>query len=377
MLFKRGFLVCLAACILCCPATAAAAQSPQNSAADTAAAPDVQPTMYDRYIAVHVPAGWVERRSWELGQDRSLPLYNPTSQAVAFVWGFDRPAYRQGYIESLASDDRLSRRLEMDLSLWPAEAARYYAMVSGGFTMRSSAHAVTIGPSLKPGTVHYLGKVKAGRAELDAVEYISDAKVDAAFATKYRMSPDLVGRRAQIVFGQATFGHGTQGYTLVACRFIGASEDAQWLNALLENIEPVGKSEREKGATAEQVRDELSHAAAVIEDHRYAPALAQIQTVLQQDPQNDNAFMLHGEALLYMGKLAEAETALRQAVTINPNNDRAHFLLGAVLWEEKQHQAAMAEWTVVKRLSPLYPQIETVLREKDAQHPASATEQRP
>ena len=152
---------------------------------------------------------------------------------------------------------------------------------------------------------------------------------------------------------------------------------AHRLYILQQRIEPVGKSEREKGATAEQVRDELSHAAAVIEDHRYAPALAQIQTVLQQDPQNDNAFMLHGEALLYMGKLAEAETALRQAVTINPNNDRAHFLLGAVLWEEKQHQAAMAEWTVVKRLSPLYPQIETVLREKDAQHPASATEQRP
>ena len=378
MLSKRGFLVWLTGCIWCCLAIAAAAQSPQNGAPATAAAPpDAQPTLYDRYIAVHVPAGWVERRSWELGEDRSLPLYNPTNQAVAFVWGFDRPAYRQGYIESLASDERLSRRLEMDLSLWPAEAARYYAMVSGGFTMRRSAHAVTVGPSLKPGTVHYLGKVRAGRAELDAVEYISEGKVDAAFASKYRMNPEMVGRRAQIIFGQATFGHGTQGYTLVACRFIGDSEDAQWLDMLLENIGPVGKPEREKGAAAEHVRDELSHAAAVIDDHRYAPALAQLQSVLQQDPQNDNAFMLHGEALLYMGKLTEAETALRQAITINPNNDRAHFLLGAVLWEEKQHQAAMAEWTVVQRLSPLYPQIEEVLREKRSQHPASATEQRP
>ena len=378
MLCKRGFLLWLTGCLWCCLAIAAVAQSPQNGAPATAAAPpQAQATLFDRYIAVHVPAGWIERRSWELGEDRSLPLYNPANQAVAFVWGFDRPAYRQGYIESLATDERLSRRLEMDLSLWPAEAARYYAMVSGGFTMRRSAHAVTVGPSLKPGTVHYLGKVKAGRAELDAVEYISEGKVDAAFATIYRMSPEMVGRRAQIVFGQATFGHGTEGYTLVACRFIGDSEDAHWLDALLENIEPVGKSEREKGATAEQVRDELSHAAAVLEDHRYAPALAQLQTVLQQDPQNDNALMLQGEALLYMGKLDEAERALRQAVTTNPNNDRAHFLLGAVLWEEKQPHAAMAEWTVVKRLSPLYPQIEEVLREKGAQQPVAATEKQP
>lgn len=375
---KRGFVVWLTGWILCCLALAAAAQSPQNGAAATpATTPDVQSTLYDRYIAVHVPAGWVEKRSWELGEDRSLPLYNPTTEAVAFVWGFDRPAYDQGYIESLARDDRLSRRLEMDLSLWSAEASRYYAMVSGGFMMRSSAHAVTVGPSLKPGTVHYLGKRKVGRTELDAIEYISEAKVDQAFARKYRMSPELVGRRAQIILGQATFGHGTQGYTLIACRFIDDSEDVKWLDTVLENIAAVGKPESEKGAAAEQVRDELSHAAAVIDDHRYTPALAQLQTVLQQDPQNDNALMLQGETLLYMGNTAEAETTLRQAITINPNNDRAHFLLGAVLWEEKQHDAAMAEWTVVQRLSPLYPQIEDVLRERRAQHPVAATEKQP
>lgn len=378
MFSARRFLVVLTGWILCCLAISAGAQPPQKVApAAAATTPDVQPTVYDRYISVHVPAGWLEKRSWELGEDRSLPLYNPATGAVAFVWGFDRPAYRQGYIESLASDGRLSRRLEMDLSMWPAEAARYYAMVSGGFTMRATAHAVTVGPSLKPGTVHYLGKVKVGRAELDAVEYISDAKVDEAFTNKYRMSPEMAGRRAQIIFGQATFGHGTQGYTLVACRFISESEDAKWLDGLLENVEPVGASEREKGASAEQVRDELSHAAAVIADHRYAPALAVLQTVLQQDPQNDNAFMLQGEALLYMGKLGEAETALRQAITAAPNNDRAHFLLGAVLWEEKQHPAAMAEWALVQQLSPLYPQIEDVLRERGAQHPVAATEKQP
>ncbi|MGE5205244.1 MAG: tetratricopeptide repeat protein, partial [Chlamydiota bacterium] len=154
-------------------------------------------------------------------------------------------------------------------------------------------------------------------------------------------------------------------------------QDTSWVQPLLENLEPVGKTDREKGALAERVRDELSHAAAVIQDRRYGLALAQLQIVLQQAPHNDNAFMLQGEALLRLHKLPEAETALRQAVAVNPNNDRAHFLLGAVLWEEKQHDQAMAEWGVVQKISPLYPQIEEVLLQKRAQHPVAATEKEP
>ncbi len=377
-----GWLLCalIVAATICVQAQSS--PSGENNAAAPAsaeaqAAPTPQQVLYDRYIRVSLPAGWEERRSWELGDDRSLPLFNPTTEAVVFVWGFDRPLYRNGYIESLASGDRLSRRLEMDLSLWSAEASRYYAMVSGGFVMKTSAHAVTVGPSLKAGEVHYLGKVKVGRAELDLVQYISQNKVDEAFATKYRMSPSMMGSRAQILLGQATFGHGPQGYTLVACRFIDQPENTKWVQTLLENVEQLGKTEREKGMMAERIRDELSHAAAIIQDHRYGPALALLEAVLQQDPQNDNALMLQGEALLRLRKFAEAEKALAQAVTVNQNNDRAHFLLGAVLWEEKKHDQAMAEWKLVQRISPLYPEIEEVLLQKSAQHPVAATEKQP
>jgi len=378
----RGWLLCWLAfgAAICAQAQSVPGNQPAAVPAPVAKAqpaPGNQQVLYDRYIRVSVPAEWQEKRSWELGEDRSLPLYNPSTEAVVFVWGFDRPPYRSGYIESLASGDRLSRRLEMDLSLWSAEASRYYAMVSGGFMMRSTAHAVTVGPSLRPGEVHYLGKLKAGRAELDVVEYISDTKVDEAFANKYKMRPELVGSRAQILFGQATFGHGTQGYTLVACRFTTQPEDTSWVQPLVENVEPVGKAEREKGAAAEHIRDQLSHADAVIQDHRYASALALLQAVVERDPQNDNALTLQGEALLRLRNLAEAETALQQAVTVNPNNDRAHFLLGAALWEEKKHDQAMAEWKLVQRISPLYPEIEEVLLQKSAQHPVAATEKQP
>jgi tetratricopeptide (TPR) repeat protein len=368
---RNTWLVCLLAAgsVLC-----AAAQAAPASAAAGDAAAAAQPVLYDRYIKINLPGGWLERRSWELGEDRSLPLYNPSTEAVVFVWGFDRPLYRHGYIESLATGDRLSRRLEMDLSLWPAEASRYYAMVSSGFMMKATAHTVTMGPSLKPGQVRYLGKIKAGRAELDLVEYISDAQVDNEFATKYRMNPELSGSRAQILFGQAIFGHGTQGYTLAACRFTTQTEDTSWIQPLLENVEAVSKGEREKAAAAEHIRDELSHAAAVTDDHRYATALVELGAVLQQDPQNDNALMLEGQALLRLHRLEEAEKALRQAVAINQNNDRAHFLLGAVLWQANKRDEAKAEWQVVQRISPLYPEIEEVLLQKRMQRPIAARE---
>ena len=372
-----GLLIAAAICTQAQSSSSGEKNAAVGTTAEAQATPSPQPVLYDRYIRVSVPSGWEEKRSWELGDDRSLPLYNPATQAVVFVWGFDRPLYRSGYIESLASGDQLSRRLEMDLSLWSAEASRYYAMVSGGFMMKASARAVTVGPSLRHGEVHYLGKVKLGRAQLDLVEYASESKVDEAFATKYRMMPAMVGSRAQILLGQATFGHGPQGYTLVACRFTDQPEDIKWLQALLENVEQLGKVEREKGMMAEHIRDELSHAAAIVQDHRYGPALAMLETVLQQDPQNDNAFMLQGETLLRLRKLAEAEAALRSAVTANQNNDRAHFLLGAVLWEEKKHEEATAEWKLVQRISPLYPQIEEVLLQKRGLHPEAATEKQP
>jgi Flp pilus assembly protein TadD len=87
--------------------------------------------------------------------------------------------------------------------------------------------------------------------------------------------------------------------------------------------------------------------------------------------------MLQGETLLRLRKFAEAEKALRSAVMLNQNNDRAHFLLGAVLWEQKKHDEATAEWKLVQRISPLYPQIEEVLLQKRGLHPEEATDKQP
>src|SRR5690348_17576958 len=136
--------VWLRACLLCGLLIAAAigtqAQSSSSgeknalvaTTAEAPAAPSPQQVLYDRYIRVSIPSGWEEKRSWELGDDRSLPLYNPATESVLIVWGFDRPLYRSGYIESLASGNRLSGRMEMDLSLWSSEVLPYYDMIWGG-----------------------------------------------------------------------------------------------------------------------------------------------------------------------------------------------------------------------------------------------------
>src|SRR5437868_1920211 len=65
--------------------TAQVNESPQQS--DSAAVISTAPVLYDRYIKVKLPPDWVEKRSWELGDDRSLPLYNANLEAVAFIWG--------------------------------------------------------------------------------------------------------------------------------------------------------------------------------------------------------------------------------------------------------------------------------------------------
>jgi tetratricopeptide (TPR) repeat protein len=328
-----------------------------------------QQILYDRYIKVQLPSGWVEKRSWELGEDRSLPLYHPRMEAVAFLWGFDRPLYRAGYIKSLATGDRLKRQLEIDLSRWPAESSRFYAMVSGGFAVRSNKYAATVGPSLRPAEVRYRGNMKIAGAEMELIEYLSQPTVDQDFAAKYKLRSELVGSKAQIFFGQATF-EGRHGYTLIACRFT-AQPDIDWLKPLMENVGPLPKGELKKGEEAEWTRDAVSHALEVSADQRYKQALEQLEAALKVSPQDDNALTVKAEILSNTDHLDEAEKLLRQAIQLNAYNDRAHFSLASVLWGLEKKDEAISELEMVQQISPLYPRIDEVLAQKKSQRPVT------
>src|SRR5581483_11233879 len=99
--------------------------------------------VYDRFMKVVPPADWVEKRPWELGDDRSLPFYSQPSEAVALIFGSNRPTYRTGFLEHLGQGDELKHRLEIELHAWPAEASRFYTMVSGGFAISKESNTVT------------------------------------------------------------------------------------------------------------------------------------------------------------------------------------------------------------------------------------------
>ncbi len=346
-----------------------------------------QQIVYDRYIKVKLPADWTEKRSWELGDDRSIPLYNSSLAAVAFVWGFDIPLYHPSYVKTVAENGRLKQRIEFDLSAWPAEASRYYAMVSSGYRVRATPKVVTVGPSFKPAQVRYLGQVKIGNAQLELAEYFTDEVVSPDFAAKYKLRAEFIGSKVQILFGQAVFGK-KHGYTLTACRFASAPDvellaaepaksNIEWIRPLLENIEQVSKTEQANATAAEHQRDMVSHALAMTraQEHPYELALEQLQAVLAANPDDDNALAVKGEILLEQSNLEAAEKTLRQAVAINPTNDRANFALASTLWRENKRDEALAGLDLVQKISPLYPGIDLVLMEKRAAHPVAAAAQ--
>jgi tetratricopeptide (TPR) repeat protein len=319
-----------------------------------------QQPIYDRFIKVTPPIGWSERRAWEMGDDRSLPIYNRQIESVVFVWGFDHPLYPNNYLQFLGSgEDRLARRLEMDLSQWPPEVSRYYAMLASGPTVRTTKLGITVGPSFRPAKVKYLGNIRAGKTKVELVQYESEDEVTPKFAQEYKLAPEFVHTHLQVLFGQVMLDQ-SHGYTLTACRFA-AGDDLQWIQPLLEAIQAVPARERQAATSEERARDLVSHAAQLAGNmdpyNRPAEALAALEPVLRSRPDDDNALTIKGEVLLREGKLQDAKSALEAALRRNPDNERAHAALARVLIEENRTEQAQAEITTVGRLSPLYPEM--------------------
>jgi tetratricopeptide (TPR) repeat protein len=321
-----------------------------------------QQIVYDKFVKVTIPAGWSERRVWEMGEDRSLPLYNRQLEAAAFVFGMDHPLYPAGYIESLVKSRRLAHRLEVELNQWPAEATRYYAMITNGTTMRSTPQSVTVGPSFRPAEIQYLGTIKLHGARIELAQYTSSEEITPAFAEQYQMSAEFVHTRLQVLFGQATF-EKSAGYAFLACRFTTAP-DLQWIEPLLNSTVAVPSAEKSFAVQAERQRDLVSHAAAVAESPRYyhhaLEAAAVIEPALAANPKDDNVLSLKAELLLEENNLNAAEETLRSALQNNPENERAHVVLAEVLAAKGNNTEAVAELAAARRLSPLYPDLDQI-----------------
>jgi TolB-like protein/tetratricopeptide (TPR) repeat protein len=76
---------------------------------------------------------------------------------------------------------------------------------------------------------------------------------------------------------------------------------------------------------------------------RWDEALSQIRAALVQDPLNPDSY--EGLAWIQMGRghLSEAEAAIRRALAVRPNYAWGHFMLGVVLLEQGNPNAALLE----------------------------------
>ncbi len=333
-----------------------------------------QQIVYDRFVKVTLPEGWGERRAWEMGEDRSLPLYNRQLESAAFVFGVDHPLYPAGYIESLVRSGRLAHRLETELSQWPAEATRCYAMITTGSVVRSTRESVTVGPSFRPAEARYLGIIRQRGMRIELAQYDSAEEITPTFAEQYQLPPQFVQSRLQVLFGQAMFAK-SRGYAFLACRFT-TTLDLEWIKPLLDSINPVPSAETRTALREERQRDLVSHAAAVAQSPRYyhhiSEALAVIEPALVMNARDDNARSIKGELLLEDNQLASAEELLRSALQINPENERAHAVLAEVLAAEGKSTEAAAELAATRRLSPLYPNLDQIQARLRARRTESA-----
>ncbi|WP_251106790.1 tetratricopeptide repeat protein [Alloacidobacterium dinghuense] len=91
---------------------------------------------------------------------------------------------------------------------------------------------------------------------------------------------------------------------------------------------------------------------------KYSEAETYLQKAISLDPQNPDAYLYLGQMYFEANRPAEAETALRQCIRLTADVSRnryqvqnAHFLLGRLLMQKGQHDAAHAEMETARVLA--------------------------
>jgi Tfp pilus assembly protein PilF len=87
----------------------------------------------------------------------------------------------------------------------------------------------------------------------------------------------------------------------------------------------------------------IALARAFISQAHYTHALAEAETLLEQDDGDAEAWATYGTARRGMEDLAEAEVAYRKAIKLKPGYGPAHHDLGALLSKESRHEEALEQ----------------------------------
>jgi tetratricopeptide (TPR) repeat protein len=354
---------------MCLAASVALGQDPAKLAAN----PVAQTVFYTGNVKIIPPAGWAEKQLWELDDpQRFIPLYNRQVQGVAFIRGFDKKAelaeYRGArepeYVKNLAHPaDKLGDHLWALTIGWSAEASRFRLMV-GRVSVSQRGEKVSWGPSLNPGRARYLGWIRTALGQVEVIEWVSKSSLDQKSLANFALPSEFAGRKAQILYGEGVFASAAAAYMVVAARFVSPaknSENSEWIETVLEGITPVPDLEKIAAANQVRIRATIQEALSTSQKKNYAMALEQLQEALTLGPDDANALNLQGGILVEQGKNAEALQILRKAIATNPDHEGAHFNLARALWNQGKKEEAIQEFEIVRRISPLFPQINETL----------------
>ncbi|NEU74175.1 tetratricopeptide repeat protein [Hassallia byssoidea VB512170] len=107
-------------------------------------------------------------------------------------------------------------------------------------------------------------------------------------------------------------------------------------------------------AVAQSVEQLFQQGNAAQEAGNYTQAENIWRRIIQQYPNNANAYYNLGKALYYQKKLEQAIAALRKAIQLNPNYAYAYNGLGNTLSEQKKLDSAIAAYRKAIQLNPNY-----------------------
>ncbi len=88
----------------------------------------------------------------------------------------------------------------------------------------------------------------------------------------------------------------------------------------------------------------------------YEGAVRECRRAIGFSPYSQNimkSYDLMVQSLLKQDKTAEAITAYKQAIRLDPNNDAYHLNLGNIYFSQNQYQEAFAEYKRAVQLNPL------------------------
>lgn len=122
--------------------------------------------------------------------------------------------------------------------------------------------------------------------------------------------------------------------------------DAHWIN-LARNA---AKDSRKRGDRI--AASQLTLGLAALVEGKAADAEARLRQAHSLDPQDDRVLLYLGRALLEQRKLPEAEQVARKAIQLQPKRWLQHSLLAQINYRNARYEVAAAEWKKSTELAP-------------------------